>query len=199
MSGSELFHLTFLFLVVMDPWGNIPIFISFLKHFDQKRQRAIIIRELLIAFGFLILFLFFGQGFFQLFNVREGSLQMAGGIFLFILAIRMIFANPGHEIGTKIPKDPFIVPLAVPAVAGPGILATMALYGGSEGNTWTILIAVTLAWLITLPIILFSPLLKRFLGENGLVAIERLSGYLVVLVAVKMALQGIITTFFHAA
>jgi len=190
---DDLFHMTFLFLIVMDPLGNVPIFVGILKHFDPLKQRKIIIRELLIALSIMIIFLFFGQGFFQLLNVSESSLQMAGGIILFIIAIRMIFAAPGQESSGRIPKDPLIVPLAVPAVAGPAILATMTLYGGTGGNKLLVLIAVVIAWLFLLPTLLFSPLLKKLLGENGIIAAERLFGYLVVLVSTQMALSGLIS------
>lgn len=187
----NLFHMSFLFLMVMDPLGNVPIFISAIKYFDPKKQRVIILRELLIALGFMIIFLFGGQGFFQLLHVSESSLQIAGGIILFLIAIPMIFATPHEEKVTRIPKDPLIVPLAIPAVAGPGILATMTLYGGTAENKSLVLLAVIIAWLFLLPTLLFSPYLKKLLGENGLAAAERLFGYLVVLISTQMALNGL--------
>lgn len=191
----DLFHMAFLFLIIMDPLGNVPIFVGVLRHYEPKKQRKIIVRELLIALGFMVIFLFFGDGFFQILQVSEPSLQMAGGIILFIIAIRMIFASPSHEKTGRLPKDPLIVPLAVPAVAGPAILATMTLYGGSEYSKLIVLTAVLIAWLLLLPILLFSPYLKQMLGENGITAVERLFGYLVVLVSVQMAINGLSSAF----
>lgn len=185
--------MAFLFLIVMDPLGNVPIFVGVLRSFDPERQRKIILRELLIALGFMILFLFFGQGFFRVLNVSTSSLQMAGGIILFIIAIRMIFAAPGQHKGGRIAKDPLIVPLAVPAVAGPAILATMTLYGGAAENKLLVLLAVFIAWLCLLPTLIFSPYLKKLLGDNGIIAAERLFGYIVVLVSTQMALSGLIS------
>ncbi len=192
---NDLFHMTFLFLIVMDPLGNVPIFVGVLRHHEPKKQREIILRELLIALGIMVIFLFCGQGFFRLLHVSESSVQIAGGIILFIIAIRMIFATPSGEKTTRVPKDPLIVPLAVPAVAGPAILATMTLYGGSGASKLLVLTAVAIAWLCLLPILLFSPSLKKLLGENGLTAVERLFGYLVVLVSAQMAFNGLKTAF----
>ncbi|MCC5832851.1 MAG: MarC family protein [Chlamydiales bacterium] len=188
---NDLFHMSFLFLIVMDPLGNVPIFVGVLRAFDPERQRKIIFRELLIALAIMIIFLFFGQGFFRILHVSPSSLQMAGGIILFIIALRMIFSLPGQNKGGRIAKDPLIVPLAVPAVAGPAILATMTLYGGTADNKWLVLLAVFIAWLFLLPTLIFSPYLKKLLGDNGIVAAERLFGYIVVLVSTQMALSGL--------
>ena len=192
---DDLFHMTFLFLIVMDPLGNVPLFVGILRPFDPAKQRQIIVRELLIALGFMVIFLFFGQGFFALLNVSDSSLQMAGGIILFIIAIRMIFSTPHAEKMARTPKDPLIVPLAVPAVAGPAILATITLYGGTGENKLLVLLAVVIAWLFLLPTLLFSTYLKKWLGENGIIAVERLFGYLVVLVSTQMALNGLLSAF----
>lgn len=192
---GALFHMILLFWIVLDPFGNLPIFVSFLQHFNPQRQRKIIIRELLIALGIMVIFLFFGQGFFHLLNISTPSLQITGGIILFIIAIKMIFSTPKPEKDTeRIPKDPLIVPLAIPAVAGPAILATLTLYGGGLQNNITVLIAIVVAWLLVLPILLFSPLIKKFLGENGLVAAERLFGYIIILISTQMALNGLSET-----
>ncbi|MEZ5314862.1 MAG: MarC family protein [Chlamydiales bacterium] len=183
--------MSFLFLIIMDPLGNIPIFVSVLKHFDLQQQKRIIFRELLIALGIMILFLFFGQGFFRLLNVSNSSLQIAGGIILFLIAIQMIFALPGEEGKEKIPKDPLIVPLAIPAVGGPGILATMTLYGGTVNNKFLTLLALFIAWLFLLPTLLFSGYIKKILGKNGITAAERLFGFIVILISTQMAISGL--------
>lgn len=188
---GELLHITFIFFLILDPLGNVPIFVGILRPFPPEKQKQIIIRELLISLAVMIIFLFFGSGFFTILGISEFALQMAGGIILFLIAVRMIFAQPKHGPVTKIPKEPFIVPLAVPAVAGPAILATITLYGGSGTSKLLILGAILLSWLFLLPFLLFSPLLKRWLGENGLVASERLFGFIVVLLATQMAITGL--------
>jgi len=192
---SVLFHTFFLFWIVLDPIGNLPIFVNALKHFEPHRQRAIIVRELLIALVVMLLFLFFGQGFFILLNIEQPALEITGGVILFLIGARMLFSEPNSGTQKKLKEEPFIVPLAVPAVAGPGILATIALYGGNQQiGTLTVLLAIVLSWAATLPFLLLAPYLKKIFKENGLVVVERLSAYLVILIAVQMAIQGLLNS-----
>lgn len=193
---SDVFNTAFLFWIIMDPFGNLPFFVSLLKHLDPKKQRKIIVRELLIALTVMILALFFGFGFFQLINITQPSLQVSGGIILFIIAVRLIFGSTGKKKTERIAKDPLIVPLAIPAVAGPGILATITLYGGGvDSNKLIVLLAILIAWIFNLPILLFAPSLKRFLGENGIMTLEKLFGYLVVLISMEMIVSGFRSIF----
>ncbi|MCP5470190.1 MAG: antibiotic transporter [Chlamydiales bacterium] len=193
---ERLIHLTFLFLIILDPLGNVPIFVGVLKHLDHTVQRKVIIREMLIALGIMVIFLFFGNGFFQLLNVGEHSLEVTGGVILFLIALPMIFSHPQDTEVKPSRSDPLIVPLAVPAVAGPAILAAITVYGGGvEQSKMLVLFAILISWILTLPVLLLAPLLKKYLGENGLVAIEQFFGYLIILVAGKMILHGILGAF----
>jgi MarC family membrane protein len=195
LSIHSLFQLVFLFWVVMDSVGTLPIFVSLLKHFEPSKQYKIITRELLIALGIMILFLYFGQGFLAMLNISHSTLQIAGGAILFLIAIKMIFARPSaSEKDKKFAKDPLIVPLAVPSIAGPGILATITLYGGIE-NQWTVLVAILIAWAFSFLLLLFSPFFNSRLGENGVIAVERLFGYIIVLISTQMAFTGFMTAF----
>ena len=192
LSGKSLFQLVFLFWVVMDSVGTLPIFVSLLKHFEPSKQYKIITRELLIALGLMVVFLYFGQAFLKLLEISHPTLQMAGGTILFLLAIKMIFAKPSFDKKEKkIARDPLIVPLAVPLIAGPGILATVTFYGGIEKTT-TVLLAIIIAWALTLVVLLLSPFLNKKLGENGVVAVERLCGFIVVLIAIQMVFTGLV-------
>lgn len=194
LSGKSLFQLVFLFWVIMDSVGTLPIFVSLLKHFEPSKQYKIITRELLIALGVIVVFLYFGQGFLKLLEISHPTLKMAGGMILFLLAIKMIFAKPSFEKKEKkIARDPLIVPLAIPLIAGPGILATVTFYGGIEKTT-TVLLAIVIAWALTLVVLLLSPFLNKQLGENGVIAVERLFGFIVVLIAVQMAFTGLVDT-----
>lgn len=186
--------MVFLFWIVMDSLGTLPLFVSLLKHFDPKKQRRIIVREMLIALGLMIIFLFFGRGFFKLLHITHSSLQISGGIILFLLAVKMIYALPGGEKNQRVPSDPLIVPLAVPSIAGPGILATITLYGGIAG-TPTVLLAIFIAWALSLPLLLLSSTLTKVMGENGIVATERLFGYILVLISTQMAFAGLTSAF----
>ncbi len=192
-----ILHLTILFWIILDSLGNVPIFASQLKHLKPNRQRFVIIREMLIALGIMIFFLFFGEAFFSILDVNQHALEMTGGLVLFVIALNMIFAKPesAEEVDDAHFKEPMIVPLAIPATAGPAILAALVLYGGSETHRGIVLIALVLAWLFSLPILLLSPLLKRFLGDNGTAAIERLFGYLLVLISTQMTIHGLLGTF----
>jgi multiple antibiotic resistance protein len=190
-SQNSLFHMAFLFWVILDSPGNIPLFVSLLKPFDAKRQRVIILRELLISLLIMLLAFFFGAGFFKILGISTYSLMIAGGIILFLLAMRMIFPKP-EEAKKELPKEPLIVPLAIPAVAGPGIIATIALYSAKMGgDKLMVFFAILISWAASVPVLFFSSYFKQWMGENGLIAIERLLGYLVVLISADMALRGL--------
>lgn len=195
----KIIHLSFLFWIILDALGNVPIFVGVLKHLDPHKQRKVIIREMLIALAIMIIFLFFGNGFFQLLNVDQYSLEITGGIILFMIAMPMIFSKPPDGEVTPAKSDPLIVPLAVPAIAGPAILATITIYGGGvETSKVVVLFAILFSWLFTLPPLLLSPYLKKWLGDNGLTAAEHFFGYLLILIAVQMILHGLLGAFeFH--
>jgi len=181
-----------LLFLVMDPLGNIPLFMSTLKSVDEKRKRAVVIRELLIALLALISFLFLGQYILKLLHLSETSLTTAGGIILMIIAIKMIFPSRNNSLEEEVEGEPFIVPLAIPYVAGPSAMATSLLMMSSEPERWAEwLLAVFLAWLAAAVIIYFANYFAKFLGEKGMIAIERLMGLLLITVAVQMLLTGI--------
>lgn len=181
-----------LLFLVMDPLGNIPLFMTTLKKVDARRQRFVVVRELLIALIVLIAFLFLGQYLLQLLHLSETALTTAGGIILMIIAIRMIFPSRDKSLQEDVEGEPFIVPLAIPYVAGPSAMATALLMMSREPERWLDwLFAVLLAWLASAVIIYFSSYFAGFLGEKGLIAIERLMGMLLITVAVQMLLTGI--------
>lgn len=194
MSLFALLHMAFVFWVVMDGVGNVPLFAALLSPFDPPKQRWIIIRESLIALAVMVTFFFFGEGFFKLLQISSSSLQIAGGIILFLIAIRFIFSVPPDEGIKRIPRDPLIVPLAIPAFAGPGILATISLYGKQLGDgQLAVLLAILIGWIFTVPVLLLSSTLKKLLKSNGLVALERLFGYIIILIATQMATGGVLS------
>jgi multiple antibiotic resistance protein len=181
-----------LLFLVMDPLGNIPLFLTTLKKVEPSLQRKVVLRELLIAFFVLVAFLFLGQYLMQLLNLSQTALTTAGGIILMMIAIKMIFPRNSSSNEEEIESEPFIVPLAIPAVAGPSAMATSLLMMSSDPSRWADwLLAVFVAWFATAIIIYFSSYFARFLGEKGLIAIERLMGMLLITVAVQMLLNGI--------
>ncbi len=187
-----LFSAALLLFLVMDPVGNIPVFLSTLKNVEKKRRKFIILRELIIALLVLIGFLFGGRYVLQALQISDPSLTIAGGIILFLIALRMIF--PGFRGGGEEEMDgePLIVPLAIPLVAGPSAMATVMLMMSQDPSRWQDwLIALTVAWFVSGVILLLANALSRFLGKRGLVAIERLMGMILITISVQMMLGGI--------
>jgi multiple antibiotic resistance protein len=181
-----------LLFLVIDPLGNIPFFISALKTVEPARQKTIIVRELLIALAVLVVFLFAGQYLLQFLQISEPALTIAGGVILFLIALRMIFPSPEHPLKEEVVGEPFIVPLAIPYVAGPSALATELLLMSREPEHWPYwLLALLIAWSATSIIIFFASGLRHCLGEKGLIALERLMGMVLITVSIQMLLTGI--------
>ena len=195
-------------ILVMDPFGNIPFFLSILHGLDPKRRRIVIVRELLIALGVLVAFLFTGQALLSGMNISQAALQISGGVVLFLIAVKMIFpeqsGGPGsfmadqshaaselnaHKAGRS--SEPFIVPLAVPLVAGPSSMAYVILISThypAERTLW--LLGLLAAWSFSAVILLFADFIGRWLGDKVLTAIERLMGMILTTMAVQMLLEG---------
>lgn len=178
--------------LLMDPIGNIPVFISVLKDISPARQRKIIFRELIIALFIIILFYFLGEYLLLLLKVKEYTVMIAGGIILFIIAINMIF--PSHIKETNeynALKEPLIVPLAVPLVAGPAVLAAVMIYSHQPIPGVIALVAIVSAWILSMFILLAASGIKKLLGLRGIIALERLMGLLLTLIAIQMFLEGL--------
>lgn len=183
----------FTLLFVMDPLGNLPVFLSILKDYEPRQRQRIILRELLFALLVLLFFLFLGNAFLALLNLKQESIRIAGGIMLFVIAIRMVFPQPVPAGGAeRALPEPFFVPLAVPLVAGPSTLALIMLMVHEAPQRmlqWAIVVFA--AWGITAIVLLCSPLLYRLLGQRGTLAVERLMGMLLIMIAVQMFLDGV--------
>ncbi|BCA78621.1 MarC family protein [Desulfuromonas sp. AOP6] len=185
---------TLLLLFVMDPIGNIPLFLTALKDVPPERQKKVIIRELFIALLVLVLFLFLGKFLLHALNISDPTLTVAGGIILFMIAIRMVFPSPSglYEVPIAIDGEPFIVPLAIPFIAGPSALASVVFIMNRDSTRWPEwLLAIFMAWLITGTILSFSTSLNRWLGKRGIIAIERLMGMILTTLAVQMIMGGV--------
>lgn len=196
---SLLSAATLLFLV-MDPLGNVPMFLTALRKVAPARKQKVIVRELLIALGIMVVFLFAGQGMLTYLHVSREALTAAGGVILLLIALRMIFPAPEANLEEPVAGDePFVVPLAVPYTAGPSVLAVEVLLMSQEPARWlTWLGALLIAWSISAVILYCSSFLERILGDRVLTAVERLMGMILVLVAVQQLLDGV-QQFFLAA
>lgn len=195
MNFSSLISIAFSLFLLMDPIGNIPFYVSLLKDIDHKKQMKIILRELIIALFVIIFFNFLGNYILKILRISEQTTMISGGIILFMIAIRMIFPKE-KENGREIEKseEPFIVPLAIPLVAGPSVLAAVMIYSNQETH-WTMIGSIIIAWIATLLILITAPFLKKILGSRGIIACERLMGLLLTLVAVQMFLEGFTSSF----
>jgi MarC family membrane protein len=183
---------TLLLFLVMDPLGNIPFFLAALKPVEPARQSRVVLRELLIAFGVMVAFLFLGRPLISLLGISEPALTIAGGVILFLIALRMVFPSPDRSMHEGVEGEPFVVPLAIPYVAGPSVLATELLLMSKEPGRWpTWLTALTLAWAATAVIVILGSRLRAYLGPRGLIASERLMGMVLVAIAIQMFLSGV--------
>jgi len=179
-------------LLVTDPLGNIPVFVSLLRGVEEKRRARVIVRECLVALAVLLLFAIFGRALLDLFGLSERSLSIAGGLILFLIALHMIFRSGQDIYGEKTSGDPFIVPLAIPAIAGPAAIATVILQvSRAPGRLIEWVAAVAIAMAVMLVTMLFAERISRWFGEQALVAFERLMGLLLTAIAVEMLLSGI--------
>ncbi|MGA9335727.1 MAG: YhgN family NAAT transporter [Rudaea sp.] len=183
-----------LLFLILDPLGNIPFFLGLLKHVAPERRRRVMIRELLIALAVLFVFLLAGSFVLKALQLRAESISIAGGIILFLIGLKMIFPPlSGGIFGDSGAGEPFIVPLAIPGVAGPSAMAALMLLTNSHpGRTADWSVALFGAWLATALILLSSTYLFRWLGERVLTALERLMGMLLVALSVQMFLDGVV-------
>jgi multiple antibiotic resistance protein len=190
----ELTSAILLLFLVMDPLGNVPVFMSYLKDVKEERRTWIVARESLIALLILLIFLFFGPQLMRLLAIGRESLYLSGGILLFLISVGMIFPSSGHlgsVADAQTEGEPFIVPLAVPFIAGPSTMATIMIFSSRPEPFRLWVTALIVAWVLAATILMLAPSLSRLLGQRGLRACERLMGMVLTVVAVQMSLDGI--------
>jgi len=189
---------TILLLLVIDPFGNIPVFIAALANTESTRRFGIVMRECGIAYLVLLFFMFFGVWFMRLLQLTDAALGIAGGVILFLIALRMIFRHPEGIFGDRIGGEPFIVPLAVPSVAGPSALATVLLLVSKQPSQvieWVG--ALTLAIGISAVVLVLGERISKLVGERGILAFQRLMGLILTALAIQMLLHGVETFVRH--
>ncbi|WP_306598700.1 MarC family protein [Geothrix sp. 21YS21S-2] len=181
-----------LLVLVTDPLGNIPPFIGILRQVDPARRRRVIIREVLLATAILVFFALFGQGVLRLMHLSDTSLGIAGGVILFLIALKMVFPHPEGHAESARKGEPFLVPLAIPLIAGPSAIATvLLLVSGDPARLWEWLAAIGVAMAISAVVLVFAERIAAFLGEQVTMAFERLMGLVLTAMAVEMLLSGI--------
>lgn len=187
-----IFAAAFLLFLILDPVGNMPVFLSILKNVPAERRRRVLLRELVFALVVLLAFLVAGQVVLDFLRLEQEAVSIAGGIILFVIALRMIFPIHARPLAGELEGEPFLVPLAVPLIAGPSTIATLLLLvRTAPERLFDWVIALLLAWLATAAILLSASYFYRFLGPRVLIALERLMGMLLVVMAVQMFLNGL--------
>jgi len=192
MPVAEIFSAGVLLLLVIDPFGNVPIVVSALANVAPARRARIVLRECFAAYVILLAFMFGGQTFLAWLQLSEVSLAIAGGIILFLIALRMVFRHPEGVFGDLPGSEPFLVPLAIPSIAGPSALATVMLMVSRDPShrlAWVG--ALTAAMIVTTLVLIAAYRLQRVLGERGMIAVERLMGLVLTAIAVQMLLDGV--------
>jgi MarC family membrane protein len=190
--AGEFLSAAVVLALVLDPFGNVPLVNMMLAGVAPERRRVVILRECAIAFAILAAFMAFGRVFLDVMHLSESSVSIAGGVILFMIAIRMVFGDSEGAFGHNAPGEPLIVPLAIPLIAGPSALATIMLMASREPQKmvmWAGALAVTMS--IATLVLLSGERMQRVLGDRGMQAMERLTGLILTAIAVEMLLGGI--------
>jgi len=190
--NAELFSATILLVLVIDPFGNVPLVVSAMKAVAPQRRAWVVVRECVAAYAILLAFMFGGTTFLQWLHLSETSLSIAGGVILFMIALRMVFPRPEGIFGDPAGAEPFLVPLAIPSIAGPSALATVMLMASRDPaqlGVWTLALSAAMA--ATTLVLLAAHRLQALLGERAVLAMERLMGLVLTALAVEMLLGGV--------
>jgi len=186
-----LFSIALVLFLIMDPVGNVSSYLKMMQGIESKRQKIIVLREMIIALFFMVLFNYAGEYLFGWLHISEPTIRLSSGVILFLIAIQILFPKT-NSIRENIPEEePLVVPLAIPLIAGPSLLATIMLYAHMEQSQHRMLLAILIAWAFAVAVLLSSRTLFRFLGVNGLMACEKLMGMVLVLLAVQRFLDGV--------
>lgn len=187
----SLFSVAITLFLIMDPFGNIASFLSLTRGITPAQQRRILFREMAIAFVAMLIFNYLGEYIFDLLEISETTVRLASGVILFLIAVKILFPS-SDSLRSNLPKgEPFITPLAIPLLAGPSLLATIMLYAHLEPSQPVMLGAIIAATVASLIVLLSATQLQRFFGNGGLLALEKLMGMVLVLMAVQRFVEGV--------
>ncbi len=184
------FSITLSMFLIMNSVGHIMGYLDLVERLNSSRRRHIVIREMILALVIMLFFYIIGDYLLHALEVNAQTISLAGGLILFLIAIRMIFPDQKNHIhGGK--EEPFIFPIATPMIAGPSILTTIMLYAHQEGPGFYVAYAILIAWVLSISILLFAQQIKNIVGRRALIAVERLMGLLLTMMAVEMLLKGL--------
>jgi multiple antibiotic resistance protein len=188
----SIWQIALTLFLVANPIGNTPAFVALVKDFSFERQKKILFREALFSFFIALFFLYIGEQFLKVIQVKQYAVSVSGGTLLFLVALNMIFP-PKKVIGDeRKPQEPFIVPIATPLISGGGVLSTIMIYSAKEPNIFLLTGAVVLAWVGVTAIVASAAYLNRLLGERGLLALEQLMGMILAMISMEIIVKGIL-------
>src|SRR3954463_1689089 len=174
---SELLSAFILLALVVDPFGNVPVVNAMLARVAPRRRRLVIVRECAIAAFTLAFFMVFGRVVLDVMHLSQSALSIAGGVILFMIAVRMVFGYPEGIFGPLARGEPFIVPLAIPLIAGPSALATVMLMANRAPEKMGMFaVALAATMVLTAAVLLAGARLQRLMGDQAMQAVERLMG-----------------------
>lgn len=191
MNESNFLNLFLALFLIMDPIGNISSFLTMVKELPPKKQKMIILREMGIALLFMLLFNLIGEYLFFFLDLESTAVRLASGVILFLVAIKILFPGPTSLRNHLPPGEPFIIPMAIPLIAGPSLLATIILFTREEPSQTLMISAIIAAWLLASIVLLLGPQLSRLLGKNGLIAAERLMAMILIMLAIQRFMEGV--------
>lgn len=198
LPGSDVFSAAVLLILVIDPFGNVPLVVSAMRSVAPERRARVVLRECVAAYVILLAFMAGGQTFLRWLHLSETSLEIAGGVILFMIALRMVFPRPEGIFGDPPGTEPFLVPLAIPSIAGPSALATvMLMVSRDPAHIVDWVIALTAAMAVTALVLVGAHRLQQLLGERVVIAFERLMGLVLTALAVEMLLGGVRSFIAH--
>ena len=187
----SLLTLTLILFFIMDPLGNIHHFLNHIEGIKPTRQRFIIIREMLFALIAMVIFSIIGDSLLSVLALSPETIYIASGVILLLTALKILF-SPEERFPRKSNEEPFLVPLAIPIIAGPALLATVMLFSNTEPSVVMMMSAIFIAWIASSILLLFSKQILNVLGTGGLTACERLVAMVLVLLSVQRIAQGVL-------
>jgi multiple antibiotic resistance protein len=175
--------------IIVDPFGNIPIFVGLTDKMTENQKRKVFNTACLVGFILLLVFAFTGQEIFNIFGVSIYSFEMAGGILLLIIAIRILISGNMHE-DVESPESIGAVPIAIPLLVGPGAITT-TIFNLQAYDVYVTALAVLVVMVITWVILRFMYKVYRVLGKTGSLVIARVMALLIAAIAVQYILIGV--------
>ena len=188
---ESILYIALTLFLVANPIGNLPVMVLLVKDFPVQRQRKILIREAFFSFLIAVFFLFIGDNFLQLIQIKPYAVSIAGGTLLFLVALDMIFPASNGSAKEALVQEPFIVPIATPLISGGGVLSTIMIYAAREQNDLKIFTSCVLAWIGVLAVVACAGFLQKIFGRRGLLALEQLMGMILTMISMEIVVKGI--------